>query len=287
MKESDAYPQRYQENLGRRTKDGGVGILQGRTVGGGTVVNWATSFRTPDNVLKHWQSVYGLTDLTTEKMAPWFAAVEARLGIKKWSGAQNANNAVLSRGLTNLGLKWNTISPNVRGCANLGYCGLGCPINAKQSMLVTTLPSALAKGATLVSRLRAERLLLDGKQRVVALRGLALQADGIRPSNIEVTIRARHFIVAGGAIGSPALLMRSGVPDPHGLLGQRTFLHPTVVSAGVFKDRVDGYAGAPQSIYSDHFLHQHPIDKPLRYSKALYDLLNRGAVAYGVAHIRC
>ena len=146
-------------------------------------------------------------------------------------------------------LKHRVIPRNVRGCWNIGYCGMGCPTGAKQSMLVTTLPSALAKGATLVSRLRAERLLLDGKQRVVALRGLALQADGIRSGNIEVTIRARHFIVAGGAIGSPALLMRSGVPDPHGLLGQRTFLHPTVVSAGVFKDRVDGYAGAPQSIY--------------------------------------
>ena len=46
MKESEAYPQMYQENLARRTLDGGVGILQGRTVGGGTTVNWATSFRT-------------------------------------------------------------------------------------------------------------------------------------------------------------------------------------------------------------------------------------------------
>jgi choline dehydrogenase-like flavoprotein len=265
MREAEAYPNLYQESAARKTADKAVNILQGRSVGGSTTVNWTSSFRTPPETLAYWQGVLGLKPLSAEAMAPWFAAMEHRLGVRAWAVEPNENNAILARGARQLGIEARVIPRNVRGCWNIGYCGMGCPTGAKQSMLVTTLPSALAKGATLVSRLRAERLLLDGKQRVVALRGLALQADGIRPGNIEVTIRARHFIVAGGAIGSPALLMRSGVPDPHGLLGQRTFLHPTVVSAGVFKDRVDGYAGAPQSIYSDHFLHQHPIDGPLGF----------------------
>jgi hypothetical protein len=59
--------------------------------------------------------------------------------------------------------------------------------------------------------------------------------------------------------------MRSGAPDPHGLLGKRTFLHPVVISAGTFEQRVDGYAGAPQTVYSDHFLHADPIDGPMGY----------------------
>ena len=46
----------------------------------------------------------------------------------------------------------------------------------------------------------------------------------------RVTVRARTFVAAAGAIGTPALLLRSGVPDPHALVGKRTFLHPTVVS---------------------------------------------------------
>ena len=68
-----------------------------------------------------------------------------------------------------------------------------------------------------------------------------------------------------GAIGTPALLLRSGVPDPHGILGKRTFLHPTVVSAALMPERVDGFAGAPQTIYSDHFLETQPIDGPIGY----------------------
>jgi hypothetical protein len=27
-----------------------------------------------------------------------------------------------------------------------GYCGMGCPVNAKQSMLVTSIPALLEKG---------------------------------------------------------------------------------------------------------------------------------------------
>jgi choline dehydrogenase-like flavoprotein len=55
------------------------------------------------------------------------------------------------------------------------------------------------------------------------------------------------------------------VPDPHQRLGQRTFLHPVVVSAAVYPQEVQGWQGAPQSIYSDHFLHTSPIDGPIGY----------------------
>jgi len=74
-----------------------------------------------------------------------------------------------------------------------------------------------------------------------------------------VTVKARHVVLAGGAINSPAVLLRSDVPDPHGVVGRRTFLHPTVVSAGLMPDPVRGDSGAPQTLYSDHFLHTRPV----------------------------
>ena len=91
-----------------------------------------------------------------------------------------------------------------------------------------------------------------------------MDPGGTNPTARKITVRAQTFIVAAGAIGSPALLIRSRVPDPYGVLGKRTFLHPTVVSAALMPDRVDGFAGAPQSIYSDHFL-ELPPDGPLGY----------------------
>ncbi|MFO1415432.1 MAG: GMC family oxidoreductase [Burkholderiales bacterium] len=264
MREAEAYPELYQESAARKTKDKAINILQGRCVGGGTTVNWTSSFRTPATTLGWWQRTYGLAGFGVGDMAPWFERMEARLSIGPWMTAPNANNEALARGAHKLGIAAPTIRRNVAGCANLGYCGMGCPINAKQSMLVTTVPAALAKGATLVTRARADRFAIAG-DRVTELVAVALDARGIAPTARRITVRARRFVAAAGAIGTPALLLRSGAPDPHGIAGKRTFLHPTVVSAAVMPEVVDGFAGAPQSIYSDHFLDVAPVDGPIGY----------------------
>lgn len=264
MREADAYPQLYQESAARKTKDKAINILQGRCVGGSTTVNWTSSFRTPPATLQYWGRNIGLADLNAEAMAPWFAMAERRLGIQNWDTRPNENNDLLRRGGEKLNIPVAAIRRNVRGCWNLGYCGTGCPTNAKQSMLVTTIPAALAGGASLVHHLRAERLVFAA-DRAVALECSAMEAAGIRPQPHRVRIEAKHFVLAAGAIGSPALLLRSKAPDPHNLLGRRTFLHPTAVCAAIMDHRVDGHAGAPQSIYSDHFLDSVAIDGPMGF----------------------
>ncbi len=76
MRERDAYPQLYQESAGRQTRDKGITILQGRTVGGSTTVNWTSSFRTPPATLQHWEKAWGLEDYTVARLAPWFEKME-------------------------------------------------------------------------------------------------------------------------------------------------------------------------------------------------------------------
>jgi choline dehydrogenase-like flavoprotein len=213
--------------------------------------------------------------------------MEARLHVMDWPAAPNENNDLLRRGAEKLGIPTGFIRRNVNGCWNLGYCGMGCPTNAKQSMLVSTIPSALDHGATLVTRARAERFVLSG-ERVDALECTLLDAGGIRPSGRQLRLRAKHYVLAGGAINSPALLLRSRAPDPNKLLGKRTFLHPTLISAALFPQRVDGYAGAPQTVYSDHFLHTQAIDGPLGYkleAPPLHPvLLSTTMTGFGVQH---
>ncbi|HJV72994.1 MAG TPA: GMC family oxidoreductase [Noviherbaspirillum sp.] len=264
MREAQAYPTLYQESAARKTKDKSISILQGRTVGGSTTVNWTSSFRTPSSTLSYWQKAFGLKDYTVEGLAPWFSMMEQRLHVSKWLTAPNENNDLLRRGAGKLNIPVASIPRNVNGCWNLGYCGMGCPTNAKQSMLITTIPSALSHGATLLTRTRAEKLVFKGDT-VIGLACVALDPSGLSPSGKTINVRARHYVVSGGAINSPALLMRSGAPDQHGLIGKRTFLHPTVISAGLFSQKVDGFAGAPQSVYSDHFLDTQPIDGPIGY----------------------
>jgi choline dehydrogenase-like flavoprotein len=251
--EAKAYAELYQEGAARATRDAGIGILQGRTVGGTTTVNWTSSFRTPAPTLEHWAQEHGVKGIDSASMAPWFEHMERRLGVERWAVPPNANNDVIRLGCSVLDYHWGVIPRNVRGCWNLGYCGCGCPTNAKQSMLVTTLPAALERGAVLIHRARAEELVFEG-DRVAEVRCRAMNAQLTRADGQPVRLRARHVILAGGAINSPALLLRSGAPDPHKRTGKRTFLHPVNFSIAQFDRQIDGFYGAPQSIYSDHFL---------------------------------
>jgi choline dehydrogenase-like flavoprotein len=195
-------------------------------------------------------------------MAPWFQLMEKRLNIAKWELPPNENNDVLRRGCEKLGFSYGVIPRNVKDCHDLGYCGMGCPVGAKQDMLNTTIPTAMQNGASLVSRARAERLVFkNGK--IDRLECVAMDTQGNRPTNRRVNIKAGYYILSAGAIGSPAVLLRSNLPDPQKLAGKRTFLHPVSASGAIMPEPVEAYSGAPQSIYSDHFLY--PADGRMGY----------------------
>lgn len=251
--ESKAYPMLYQEAGAQRTKDKGVIVFQGRSVGGSTTVNWTTSFRTPDNTLAYWQDVHGVSGASAEQMAPHFEAVEKRLNIALWEDFEpNPNNAALKRGCEALGFHTGIIKRNVKYCGNTGLCGLGCPLDAKQSMLNTTIPGMLEAGGALVHNAEAARIEHDGaRARAVLCR--ALDARG-NPTGRNIRIEAGHVVVSCGSIRSPALMMRSDIPDPSGMLGKRTFLHPVSASMAIMDEITEPYYGAPQSAYSDQFL---------------------------------
>ena len=71
MQEATAYPRLYQDRGNRATADLSISILQGRAVGGGTVVNWTTSYRTPDDVVGVWRDRDHLP-LSAEILRPHF-----------------------------------------------------------------------------------------------------------------------------------------------------------------------------------------------------------------------
>lgn len=264
QQEAIAYPSLYQESAARKTADKSINILQGRCVGGSTTVNWTSSFRTPSSTLDYWRGHFGLDTYDGNALAPYFQQAEQRLNIGPWLAAPNENNDLLRRGAARLGISAAAIARNVKGCWNLGSCGMGCPTNAKQSMLLTSVPFALDRGATLIVETRAQRLqLAHGK--VAYLECIPVAPNGAALSGHPLRISARHYVLSGGAINSPALLLRSEVPDPHSRLGRRTFLHPVVMSAAVMDQRVEGWQGAPQTIYSDHFMETQAIDGPIGY----------------------
>ncbi len=257
LEEEDAYTRMYQEQGMRSTSDNGIAILQGRVLGGGTTVNWTTCFRTPARILQHWQQVHGLGELTEEALAPHFEAVEERLHIHTWEEVPpNANNQIVLRGASALGWQAGVTRRNVRRCANSGYCGMGCPMDAKQGMHLTYLQDAMAAGMDVYADARAVALEMKGGE-ARAVHAEVLDRETRRPTGVKITLKPRVVVVAGGAINSPALLLRSGI-NPGGRVGLRTFLHPVVAAIPGFDAHINGFSGAPQSAACHHHVDRGP-----------------------------
>lgn len=258
LREADAYPKLYQDQGTRATVDGAITLLQGRSVGGGTTVNWTTCYRTPDRILQHWAEAHGVVGLDAQTLTPHWEAMEARLNIQEWpEELANPNNRKLLEGCRKLGWEVHPLRRNVKGCANSGYCGLGCRYDAKQGMMLTTVPDALAQGLTLVTQAQAQRLVRSG-DRVTEVEAARVHPDTQRRlGGAGVRVKASRVVVSAGAVNSPALLLRSGI-NPGGLVGLRTTLHPAVAVLGLYEDRVEGWAGAPQSIGSKQFTDRGP-----------------------------
>jgi choline dehydrogenase-like flavoprotein len=253
MQEAWAYPALYQEHGNRATDDLGIMILQGRSVGGGTTVNWTSSFRTPERTLALWAARHGVRGLDAATLAPHFDAVEARLDIGPGNPDDvNANNRKLWEGAMARGFDPVLIRRSVKGCARLGYCGMGCPLDAKRTSRTTYLADAVAAGADVYADCRVKLVETDrGRARAVTADVLERATD--RPRG-RLVVHVRHGVVlAAGAINTPALLIRSRTGLGSGAVGKRTFLHPTVPMVAFYDQPIEGFYGPPQSVAVHRF----------------------------------
>ena len=259
MDEAKAFQLRYQEQGLRSTDDVSIAILQGRGVGGSTTINWTSCFRTPPKILDLWQDKFGIQSLSTETLAAHFDAVEERLSIQNWQESLiNPNNQVLMRGAKKLGWDYATLRRNVKGCHNSGYCGMGCPTNAKQGMLVTHIADGLQNGMRLYANTEAEKIVVHNNKVEKIIVRMDVSKNG-KIESIQRNIYPKICVSSCGAINGPALFLRSNI-NHNDLVGTRTFLHPVVGLASIFTEAINGWYGAPQSVSSHHFI-ERGVDK--------------------------
>jgi long-chain-alcohol oxidase len=240
--EGDAYRELYLYAQTLTTDDLGCRIVAGSTLGGGTVVNYSTSFATPPAVLEEWAAVSGVDAFASGEVAASLATVAGRLGVTEAESRPGVRDQLLERGLERLGWHTGPLPRNVRGCAQdagCGWCGFGCRLGAKQSTLVTYLEEAAAAGARLVVGTDARRVLIDDGRAA----GVEAGADG----GHRLVVRARAVVAAAGAIETPALLLRSGLG---GQVGHHLRLHPGTAAMGVFAEPVRWWEGTLQARWS-------------------------------------
>jgi long-chain-alcohol oxidase len=224
------------------TTDLGVQIIAGSTLGGGTVVNYTTSFRTPDYVLRQWAEISGIEAFVSGEMEESLDQVADRVRVNTDSSAAGKRDALMEEGLKKLGWHVDMMPRAVRGCTqdeSCGYCGFGCRVGGKQSTMRTYLEDAANNGA---------RLVVDADVRQVTITdGRATGVDAV-VNGYRLRVHARAVVVAAGSIETPALLLRSGL---RGQVGRNLHLHPGSAAWGVFDEDVRMWEGTTQARYSN------------------------------------
>ena len=242
----------YQDAGGQANTDGDILVLQGRCVGGSTVVNGAVCFRMPPRVLARWQTEHGLASLTEARLGEAYALMERRLAVHTNAPHEvNVNSAVIARGCDRLGWHHKPVARNVKDCALTGFCFHGCASDRKQSALVTHLPWAVAKGARIVAETQVERIRLEGG-RAVGIEGV-MRRGGRGEAVARVVVDAERVVVCAGAVQTPLLLQRSDVPDPGGHIGAHLALHPSALVVGRFPEVLDAWRGATVGVACHEF----------------------------------
>jgi choline dehydrogenase-like flavoprotein len=252
----ESYPDEPLEAIASLYRDGGLTIAEGRpqipipvgrTVGGTTVVNSGTCFRAPQPVLDDWRNRFAID--WTGNLDPAFAEAEQFLRVIPLDPERMGRNGQLAmEGAAALGASGGPISRNAGNCVQCSSCPFGCEIDAKRGMHVSYLPRAIAAGARLRSEVEARQILVESG-RAVGVRCTTRGANG-RPH--PYTVRARRAtIIAGGALGTPELLLRSGLGGRQ--VGRSLHIHPACWVGARYEEEVRGWDGVMQSYYIDQW----------------------------------
>lgn len=220
----------------------------GTTVGGTTTINSGTCFRTPPDVMRRWRFEDGIADVDPESMEPHFRRVEAMLQVAPTDARYLGRIAeIVAQGASRLGWSHHPLPRNAPGCDGQGVCCFGCPTDAKRSTNVSYLPAALDRGGMLMHHARVEEVLIAGG------RAVGVVARATHGKRGRVRVLARSVVLSGGALHTPAMLLRLGLANSSGMVGKGLTMHPCSAAWAFFEKPVEGWNGVPQGYGIDEF----------------------------------
>lgn len=225
-----------------------IPLLQGRCVGGSTVINSAIAWRMPEDVVDDWTDHHGLGSVMVKsELEAHFDALEEDLNVRAVDDAvMGHNNDGFLEASGRLGLESHKMRRYEKGCKGTGRCLQGCPSAAKQGMSVSYVPWALGKGARLFTSCKVVRVMMEGNRAA----GVLARTTGRTPHTVSVRAR-RGVLVAASTIQTPGILRRSGVRAK--ALGRHFQAHPGIGLGGVMDRPVTMDFGATQGAESIHY----------------------------------
>ncbi len=252
-RELDMAPSIYEDEGGFLTSQGTMTLAFGRMYGGSTYMYTGTSMQPPERVIRDWN-------------IPGVAHADLDARARKYAGENNVhfledellneNNKLFVSGCDAAGYKAEQFPINVKGCKGSSLCNLGCPNNAKQGTHAVQLPAAEQGGVEIVTRASVMRV-----EDHAVLARVTEKPEGSKgaPSEWqpgEYRIRAGIVVLAGGAIGSPALLLRSGLTGLPSRVGEGFTCHPAHILVGEHEREITNDVGHPKSFFLDRAIEE-------------------------------
>jgi choline dehydrogenase-like flavoprotein len=224
-------------------------VLQGKCVGGSTVVNNAVCFELPEHVLERWNDGNGLdAGLDEAEMAAAFARLRDFVPIERMNGrrllaggARKFREGVQALGLDQSG-EFDVVEANMADCLGSGYCNIGCPFGRKLSALDYTLPKAQADFGDGV-RIYSE----CGVERVTPRNGAAAELECRLSDGRRLAVSANTVIISAGALASSLILQRSNIGGAN--VGRGLSWNLGAPLTAEYDEKLDSYAGLQISHY--------------------------------------
>lgn len=247
-RETEMAPALYEDEGGFLTTEGTMTLAFGRAYGGSTVVYTGTSMQPPERIIRGW-NIPGVTHADLDARARKYAGENNVHRLE--DELLNENNRLFVKGCEAAGFEAEQFPINVKGCKGSSLCNLGCPNNAKQGTHAVQLPEAERGGVEVVTRASAMRIedhavLVRVSQKATGSKGAPSEwAPG------DYRIRAGIVVLAGGAVGSPALLLRSGLTGLPPKIGEGFTCHPAHILVAEHEREITNDVGHPKSFFLD------------------------------------
>jgi choline dehydrogenase-like flavoprotein len=236
-------------------------LFRGRCAGGTTTINTKVALRPCDEDYEKWHAAAGLVNDDGElfgepDLLPFLARVERRLGVRERSDWQQCIRTV-EPGFAAVGAELEPVmSYTDANCMRCGSCLQGCPTNAGKSSLNAYIqPAVVGAGLTLRADCDVQRVLIEP------------DADGLVATGVQYLdargesheVEADVVVAAAGALGTPSLLLRSGVRSAAGdspssrLIGRNLGFHVARLVEGQFDELQDAHMVYPISAHCMQF----------------------------------
>ncbi|KAL1188859.1 Long-chain-alcohol oxidase FAO1 [Cardamine amara subsp. amara] len=211
------------------THDGRFRFMAGSAVGGGSVVNWSASLKTPDAIIEEWSVQRGISIFSSEKYKAAMDRVSKRIVPRN--------------------------SSDEHYC---GSCSFGCPTGEKRGTDSTWLVDAVNNNAVILTQCNAEKLILaDNNAHKRRIRCLGVTASLSNQTRKKLQINAKVTVVACGSLKTPSLLASSGLKNPN--IGRGLHIHPILMAWGYFPDKnsdFEGVAHEGEIVTSLHYVNE-------------------------------